>query len=171
MHFFNCKNCNCKVKVYSLLLLQGPLRFRAAGFHKGLQFLMLLTQQRLDQSLAQALGEAQLEDYAMPCLLYLAVRRAEERVVTRTAVNSVRMEVACAVVLRHHAALLPYTSGIACHDVMSQLESTGIDVDVSVLGKNRLGLHLEIPNENVLFAFHFFELFARRSIQILAPTP
>ena len=148
--------------------LQGPFRFLAAGLDKCLLFLLFLTQQRLYQRLAHTLGETELEDYVASGFLYLAVRRAEERVVTAAAVLGIGVETACAVVLRHHAALLPDAVATA-YDVLPQLERARIDVDVTVLGKNRLSLHTEILDENVLL--HFSELICEKKVPILAPTP
>jgi len=87
------------------------------------------------------------------------VSRAEERVIATAAVLGVGTEVACAVVLRHHATLLTGTVATA-HDVLSCLKPARVDVDVTVLIEHRLCLHLEILDKNVLL-FHCSELIAR----------
>ncbi len=112
----------------------------------------LFAEERFDERLAQTLGEAQLEDDRLQRLLHLAVRRAEERRVACSAVLGVGAEVACAVVLRHHAAFLADAVATA-HDVLSQLKPAGVDVDVTVLCEHCLRLHLEIVDKN-FFLFH-----------------
>ena len=80
--------------------LQGPIGFLSASLDKGLLFLLFLTQQRLYQRLAHTLGETELEDYVASGFLYLAVCRAEERVVTAAAVLGIRAASCSLVVMR-----------------------------------------------------------------------
>ena len=120
--------------------------------------LRLLAEERLDERLAQSLGEAHLEDDAPQRLLHLAVGRAEELTIARAAVLGVGSEAARAVVDGHHAALLARLAA-AADDVLPLLEGTRIDIDAAILGKHCLRLHLEILDKN--FLYHCSELIAR----------
>ena len=118
----------------------------------------LFAEERFDESLTHALGEAELEDDMLQRLLHLAVSRAEERVIATAAVLGVGAEAACAVILRHHATLLTGTVATV-HDVLSCLKPARVDVDVTVLIEHCPCLHLEILDKN--FLYHCSELIAR----------
>ena len=133
-------------------LIVLPLCLSSTCLDKRCLLVRLFVEERLDESLAQLLGEAQLEDDAAPRLLHLAVSRAEECRIAAAAVLGVGGETAGAVVLGHHASLLTGLAATA-NDVLPQLEWAWVDVDVTVLIEHCLCLHLEILDKNVLL-FH-----------------
>ena len=140
-----------------------PLCFCLTCLDKRCLLVGLFAEERFDERLAHPLREAQLEDDAIACFLHLAVSRAEECVIAAAAVLGIGAEVACAVILRHHATLLTGTVATA-HDVLSRLKPARIDVDVTVLIEHCLCLHLEILDKYILL-LHCSELIAREVIE------
>ena len=94
-HFFNWNwnnwnsrnNCNALVTFFYQAFL--PRSFCPTGLDECLQLARLVTEQGLDECLAQSLGEPQLEDHVLLRLLRLAVGRAEQHVVAAAAVLGV----------------------------------------------------------------------------------
>lgn len=133
----------------------GPFGFGAAGFDEGLLFLLFVVEHGHDERLAEAFWEAQLEDDALLRLLHLAVGGAEEGVVAVAAVGGVGAEMAGAVVVGHHASFLAGAVAVR-HEMGILLEGAGVDVDVAVLVEDRLGLDVDVVDEDFLFFTHCF---------------
>ena len=152
----DCRTVGFKVLALTVLLLYEALAtvVEAEGFEERPLFILFRSEERHDESFAQAFGETEDEDDLLGGLFHLAVGVAEEEVVTAAAVDGIGVEVAGAVVEGHHATLLAGTAAVS-HDEVVLLEGAGIDVDTAVLVEDRLGLDADVVCKDFLCFIHF----------------